>query len=87
MDLLKNLNNSGKTALCLAPMAGFSDRAMRLVAREEGADYAVTEMISAKAVVFGDKKTYALARIGFDEGEVGLQIFGSEPSVMAEGTA
>jgi tRNA-dihydrouridine synthase B len=67
----------------LAPMAGFSDRAMRRVCRDMGVEYAVTEMISAKAVTFGDKKTYSLAKIKADEGEVGLQIFGSEPDVMA----
>ena len=67
----------------LAPMAGFSDRAMRRICREMGAEYSVTEMISAKAVTFGDKKTYSLAKIKEDEGPVGLQIFGSEPEVMA----
>ena len=71
----------------LAPMAGFSDRAMRRVCRDMGAEYSVTEMISAKAVTFGDRKTYDLARIKEDEGPVGLQIFGSEPDVMAPGTA
>ena len=67
----------------LAPMAGYSDRAMRVVCERYGAEYAVTEMISAKAVTFGDKKTAALAAILPDEGRVGLQIFGSEPDVMA----
>ena len=68
----------------LAPMAGYSDRAMRVVAAKYGAQYTVTEMISAKAVTFGDKKTAALAAIRPDEGRVGLQIFGSEPDVMAK---
>ena len=67
----------------LAPMAGFSDRAMRRVCHECGADYSVTEMISAKAVTFGDKKTFSLAKIREDEGKVALQIFGKEPDVMA----
>ena len=68
----------------LAPMAGFSDRAMRRVCHECGADYSVTEMISAKAVTFGDKKTFMLAKIREDEGKVALQIFGKEPDVMAK---
>lgn len=72
-----------KHGLFLAPMAGFSDRAMRRVCREMGAEYSVTEMISAKAVTFDDKKTYSLANIRPDEGDVALQIFGSEPDVMA----
>ena len=70
--------------LMLAPMAGFTDRAMRVVCHGEGCEVSVTEMISAKAVVYGDKKTYKLARIMPDEGPVLLQIFGHEPDVMAE---
>ena len=72
-----------KHGVWLAPMAGYTDRAMRLVCREHGAEYTVTEMVSAKATVFGDKKTFALARILPDEGPVAVQIFGSEPDVMA----
>jgi nifR3 family TIM-barrel protein len=52
-----------------------------------GAELSVTEMVSAKAVTFGDKKTFNLARIGADEGNVSLQIFGSEPDVMARAAA
>lgn len=68
--------------LFLAPMAGFSDRAMRRVCYEMGAEYSVSEMISAKAVTFGDKKTFSLAAIRPDEGPVALQIFGSDPEIM-----
>ena len=78
---MKNKINIGgeqpEYGVFLAPMAGFSDRAMRRICRDMGAEYSVTEMISAKAVTFGDKKTYSLARIKADEGPVGLQIFGS----------
>ena len=49
--------NNLKHGLFLAPMAGFSDRAMRRVCHEMGAEYSVSEMISAKAVTFGDRKT------------------------------
>ena len=73
-----------KHGLMLAPMAGFTDRAMRVVCHGQGCELSVTEMISAKAVVYDDKKTYKLARIMPDEGPVLLQIFGSEPEVMAE---
>lgn len=66
-------------------MAGYTDRAMRLSSHLGGAEFSVTEMVSAKAVVFGDKKTFNLARIRADEGKVALQIFGSEPDVMARG--
>lgn len=67
----------------LAPMAGYSDRGMRVVCHEWGTEYSVTEMVSAKAVTFGDLKTNQLAAIRADEGPVGLQIFGSEPEIMA----
>lgn len=70
--------------LCLAPMAGYTDRAMRLVCHKYGAEYSVTEMVSAKAVVYNDKKTFALAKILADEGPCAIQIFGSEPEIMAE---
>ena len=71
----------------LAPMAGYTDSAMRRICHRLGADYSVTEMVSAKAVVYGDKKTFSLAAISEDEGPVAIQIFGSEPEVMAEAAA
>lgn len=70
--------------LALAPMAGYTDRAMRRVCRDSGAEISYTEMISARATVFRDKKTERLSRIFSDEGPVILQIFGSEPSIMGE---
>ena len=73
--------------LFLAPMAGYSDRAMRCLCREWGCEYSVTEMVSAKAVVFGDKKTLSLAAIRADEGPVALQLFGREPDVIARAAA
>lgn len=76
-----------KHGLCLAPMAGYTDRAMRFVCHKEGAEHSVTEMVSAKAVVYNDKKTFALAKILPDEGPVSIQIFGSEPEIMAEAAA
>ena len=75
---------SFKDGICLAPMAGYTDRAMRLVCHEAGAEYSVTEMVSAKAVVYNDKKTFSLAKTEADEGPVAIQIFGSEPEIMAE---
>lgn len=80
---LKLGNVTLKHGLLLAPMAGYTDRAMRVVSSACGAELCTTEMVSAKAVVYGDKKTHILARIRADEGAVALQIFGSEPSVMA----
>ena len=85
--MLKIGNIQLKHGLMLAPMAGYSDRAMRCVCFKRGAEYSVTEMVSAKAVVYGDKKTARLAAIRSDEGPVALQMFGSEPGVMAEAAA
>ena len=72
-----------KYGICLAPMAGFSDRGMRYVSHMLGAEYSVSEMISAKAVCYKDRKTFELARISEDEGPVAIQIFGSDPNTMA----
>lgn len=62
----------------LGPMAGNGDYAFRRVCKEAGAEYVVTEMISAKAVYYHDKKTASLANIREDEHPCFLQLFGSE---------
>lgn len=77
-------NTEIKSGIFLAPMAGYTDRALRLIARETGCEFTTTEMVSAKAVTYGDKKTFRLGRIYEDEGPVALQLFGSEPEVLAE---
>lgn len=69
--------------LVLAPMAGITDRAFRTVARRHGASFCVSEMVSAKAIHFGDKKTATLADC-HGEKNIAIQIFGSEPEIMAE---
>ena len=71
--------------LFLAPMAGFTDRAMRHVCHRFGAEVTVSEMISAKALVFSDKKTLALSRIEREDGPTLLQIFGNNPDTIAQG--
>ena len=73
-----------KHGLLLAPMAGDTDSAMRLLCHEQGAELTVTEMISAKAMHYGDGKTWALAQIREGEGPVSIQIFGHEPDIMVE---
>lgn len=69
--------------LFLAPMAGFTDYGMRAVCREMGAEVTVTEMVSAKAVAYRDKKTASLARIYEGEAPCALQIFGAEAETLA----
>ncbi len=72
---------TGRAAL--APMAGVTDMAYRQVCYGFGAAYTVTEMVSAKAVEYGDKKTAAIADIRGDEGPVFIQVFGDSPETMA----
>lgn len=71
--------------LALAPMAGVTDLAFRQICREQGAELTYTEMVSAKALCYGDKKTPALLKLGEGEHPVAAQIFGSEPEFMAKG--
>ena len=66
--------------LLLAPMAGVTDAAFRTVCRAHGAEYAVTEMISAKALWYHDKKTAHLARITEKEMPCAVQIFAAMPT-------
>ena len=68
----------------LAPMAGVTDLPFRLLCKEKGAGLLCMEMISAKALMYHNKNTIDLLRIHPDEYPVSLQIFGSEPQVMAE---
>ena len=68
-----------------APMAGISDRPSRLIAREYGCGLVYTEMISAKALTYQNKKTYLLMDMQDEKQPISMQIFGSEPDVMAEG--
>ena len=70
--------------LFLAPMAGFTDHAMREICHRMGAEATVTEMISAKAVCYNDKKTLVLGRIYPTDGPCSLQLFGSEEEFLAE---
>lgn len=75
-----------KYGLMLAPMAGVTDKSFRKLCREFGAEYTVSEMISAKAIYYMDKKTDLLARFDQCERPIGLQIFGKEPEIMAYAT-
>ena len=69
----------------LAPMAGVSDAAFRTLCLEQGAALVYTEMVSAKALCYNDRKTAALLHIPEGGRPVAAQIFGHEPETMAEG--
>lgn len=69
----------------LAPMAGITDKAFREIAVKFGAGYVVSEMISSKAIHYGDKKTIQLMELSEKERPCAIQIFGDDPKIMAEG--
>lgn len=73
-----------KNGLALAPMAGVTDSVFRRICKSFGAEYMVSEMISAKAIVYRDSRTSELAKMSREERPMALQIFGSDSSVMAE---
>lgn len=75
-----DLNNS----LILAPMAGITDLPFRLLCKEQGCDVLYTEMVSAKAILYNNRNTIPLMKYEEIEHPIGLQLFGSEPDIMAE---
>jgi len=77
---ISNITVTGPAAL--APMAGITDAAFRKICEDIGAAYTVSEMISARALEFNDRKSGALADISHDEGPVFLQLFGEDPACM-----
>ena len=77
----------GRPAVCLAPMAGFSDRTFRLLCRERGADLVTSEMISAKGLLYMSKKTRALYLPEEGDAPYAVQLFGNEPETLANAVA
>ena len=69
----------------LAPMAGVTDAAFRHICRGLGAALTTTEMVSARALCYGDRKTAALLQCLPEDRPTAAQIFGHEPEIMAEG--
>ncbi len=89
---LKIGNTELKQGLMLAPMAGVTDRSFRRICMSQGAEYTVSEMVSAKALCYDERAkskqpsaTAELATIYKEDLPVAIQIFGSEPNFMAEG--
>lgn len=68
----------------LAPMAGVTDMAFRVLCKEMGCGLVYTEMVSAKALYYENDKTKTLLRIANEEKPVAVQIFGNDPKIMAE---
>ena len=81
---LKIGNVSIENPVVLAPMAGVTDLPFRLLCKEQGCGLLYTEMVSAKALYYGNKNTKPLMAIDARENPISLQLFGSEPKLMAE---
>lgn len=67
----------------LAPMAGVADRAFREICVSFGASYVVSEMVSAKGIFYGDRKTMELMELSEAERPAAIQLFGDEPNTLA----
>ena len=78
---------ANRPAVCLAPMAGFSDRTFRLLCRERGADLVTSEMISAKGLSFMSERTRALYLPEEGDAPYAVQLFGNEPETIAKAVA
>lgn len=78
----------GSVTLCnniiLAPMAGVTDLPFRLLCSKQGAGLTCMEMVSAKAIWYGNKNTESLLEIHPEEGPTSLQLFGSDPEIVSE---
>lgn len=81
---MKYGNTTLKHGLLLAPLAGVTDRSYRSACFSQGAELCFTEMVSAKGVCYRDETTVLLADTTKEAGPCAIQIFGSEPAVMAE---
>ena len=82
---IKNLKI--KNPIFLAPMAGVADLAFRTVVRDFGIGLVCSEMISAKAMHYGDLKTLALLETTKEERPFAVQLFGKDPHIIAEQAA
>ncbi len=73
-----------KTPLALAPMAGVTDLPFRLICRRHGCGMTVSEMVSAKGLLYKNVKTTEMLRIAEGERPTAIQLFGSVPQELAE---
>ena len=69
--------------LMLAPMAGYTDKVYRGIAVDMGCNSTITEMVSAKALFYNDKKTLELMELNNKEKNAQIQLFGNDPKVFS----
>ncbi len=84
MKTLQIGNVTLENNLILAPMAGVTDLPFRLLCKEQGAGLLCMEMVSAKAIFYGNKNTEKLLEIHSQEQPVSLQLFGSDADLLAD---
>jgi len=72
-----------KNTLWLAPLAGFTDYAFRMVCKDQGADVIVSEMVSADGLAYDSDKTLVYMRFNEAQRPFGIQLFGNVPAIMA----
>lgn len=77
-----NVEITGKAAL--APMAGVADRAFRKICMDHGAACVIGEMVSAKGLTYGDRKSAELLELDADIRPAAIQLFGDDPAIMAQ---
>ena len=82
--MLKIGNTDIETSVVLAPMAGVTDLPFRLICKEFGCGLTVTELISAKAILYNNKNTKLLLETDAKEKPTAVQLFGSDPDIMAK---
>ena len=70
--------------VALAPMAGVTDLPFRMLCKEQGCGLLCTEMVSAKAIYYNNRNTWQLMDIDSGEHPVAVQLFGSDPQIMAD---
>lgn len=71
-----------KNNILLAPMAGITDRAFRIICKKYGVGLVCTEMVSSKGIFYKDEKTNLLLNTEGEERPISMQIFGSDPVAM-----
>lgn len=81
--ILKIGNVKLENNIVLSPMAGVTDLAYRLICKEMGAGLVVSEMVSSRGIYYNDRKTETLMAVDEKERPISIQIFGSEPEIMA----
>lgn len=82
--MLKIGNISVPSGCVLAPLAGISDLPFRRINRELGCEFAYTEMISARSLVYDSRKTLQMVMSSAEDRPLGFQLLGSDPEVLAE---